>query len=467
MRDLLRAQLAPRRDVGAAELARAAPWIVRDATLAEVMNVLTSGTLLCAFAVALGASNTVVGLVAGIGPLFQALQLTATALVEKLRARKAMTFVSAVVGRAMWLVVAIAALLPASPTRLAVLLAALGLRAAINTYYICAQNSWMRDLIPDGSMGDFYARRMRASYLAGLVAGLAGGFMVDLFAHGTGQPLHGYALLFVAAFVFGEAAALTTLKIPEPELPPPTGEPLHGRLLAPLRDGPYRRFLAYIAAWNLTSGMASPIFTIYLLRGLGYPLSWVVILEATGKIAHVLTLGMWGRLADRHTSRSVVAAAQPFYWASLLLWPLAGLLGGARPVTLAVVAAIFVVNRAAAAGIAIGNNTLAMQLAPRGGATPYLAVRSLVMNPVAFVAPVLGGAITDLLGRVPALRGWALDVALAAAALVAILGALLLRRVSQEGASDLRTVRADLWRELRPGRRTVRPGAARAPGPKP
>jgi hypothetical protein len=160
---ILGGRLAPRVDLSPAEVERTVPWIVREATVAEVMNVLTSGTLLCAFAVALGASNTVVGLIAGIAPLFQVLQLSATALVETVRARKAMAIVSAWLARAMWLVVAGAALLHHHPGRMAVLLVALGLRAAINAHFICAQNSWMRDLLPDGAMGDFYARRMLAS----------------------------------------------------------------------------------------------------------------------------------------------------------------------------------------------------------------------------------------------------------------------------------------------------------------
>jgi MFS family permease len=435
-------------EVAPADVRRAVPWIVRDATLAEVMNVLTSGTLLCAFAITLGASNTVVGLVAGIAPLMQVLQLSATALVERLRWRKALSFAAALLGRALWLVVAAAALWPAGPGRVGVLLAALALRAAVNAYYVCAHNSWMRDLIPDGSMGDFYARRMRAAYLAGLVTGLVGGFLVDGFGRLGAGPTTGYAVLFVAAFGFGELAALTMLRVPEPALPPPTAAPLASRLWRPVRDRNYRRFLGYLAAWNLTTGIATPLFTIYLMRRLGYPLSWVVLLEAAGKLAHLATLGLWGRLADRHSSRSIVAAAQPLYWLSLLLWPVAGLLGARTPATLVLVAMIFIVNRTAAAGIAIGNNTLGMQLAPRGGATPYLAVRSLVMNPVTFVAPVLGGLAADLLGRVGLPGGGALDLVLVGAALVGVASAVLLRGVAQDGAAPLRALGADLIQGL-------------------
>jgi MFS family permease len=299
-------------------------------------------------------------------------------------------------------------------------------------------------------MGDFYARRMRASYLAGLLTGLAGGFLIDLLGGPLGGAVRAYAFLFVVAFIAGELGTLTLTRVPEPAMPPADGTPLGRRLLEPVRDGNYRRFLGYFALWNLTTEMARPLFVVFMLRQLGYPMTWVVLLEGAGKLAHLFTLGLWGTLVDRHSSRSVVAAAQPLYWLSLLLWPVAGLLGPGTPLTLVLVAGIYVINRVAAAGIGIGNNTLAMQLAPRGGATPYLAVRSLVMNPVAFVAPVLGGFLADQLGKLPLFRGAvsALDAVLVLAAVVGVLSALVLRGVSQPGASDPRTVRADFVNAL-------------------
>jgi MFS family permease len=442
--------LQPRAQLDQADVGPALPWVVREATLAEVMNTLTSGTLLCAFAVALGASTTVIGLIAGIAPLFQVLQLVATGLVESTRRRKLIAVVAAFAGRALWLLVALAALLPIGQARLGLLLAALAFRAAVNAFFICSHNSWMRDLIPDGSMGDFYARRMRSSYLAGLLTGLAGGFLIDAL-RGPFGPTAPYAFLFVVAFLFGEVATLTMARVPEPAMPPADGTSLSRRLLEPLRDQNYRRFLGYFALWNLTTAMATPLFVVFMLRRLGYPMTWVVLLEGAGKLAHLGTLSIWGRLADRHSSRAVVAAAQPLYWVSLLLWPVAGLLGPGTPLTLVLIAGIYIINRVAAAGIGIGNNTLAMQLAPRGGATPYLAVRSLVMNPVTFVAPVLGGVIVDQLARLPQFAGArhaTLDVVLVFAAVIGVVSALALRRVHQDGASPQSAVRADFFHQL-------------------
>jgi hypothetical protein len=446
------AALRPVASLAPGDVERAVPWIVREATLAEIMNTLTTGTLLCAFAVALGATTTVIGVIAGIAPACQLLQLAATALIERTRRRKAVAVIAAAVGRALWLTVALVALLPAGPTRMVLLCAVLAVRAGTNAYYLCANNSWMRDLLPDRTMGEFYSRRMRASYAAGLVTGIAGGLVVDAAtgARLFGGALGAYAVLFAAATVAGELGTLALVRVPEPRLPERPREPLHGRLLAPIRDANFRRFLGYFGLWNFTTAMAQPLFVVVMLRRLGYSVLVAVLLEAAGKLAHLATLGVWGRLVDRHSSRSVVAAAQPLYWVSLLLWPLAGALGAHSAITPALIGGIYVINRVAAAGIAIGNNTLAMQLAPRGGATAYFAVRGLVANPVSFVAPVLGGLLVDAGARVPFLAGGRnLDVVLLLAALVGILSAVALRGVVQAGSTPPRAVAADFINRVR------------------
>jgi hypothetical protein len=445
-------RMEPRRDLSEAEIRESLPWVIRDATASEVMNTLTSGTLLCALAVVLGASNTVIGLIAGIAPLMQLVQLHATHVVERRRNRKRLALTSAVAARALWLAVAAASLLPLGRSRVGVLLALLALRAGVNAYYICSSNSWVRDLVPDRTMGDFYARRMSSAYLAGLLTGVAAGWIIDASTAGRlfGSALGAFAFLFAVATVAGEIAALMMVKVPEPEMPPPSGENLASRLGAPLRDANYRRFLCYLGAWNLTLGIATPLLTVLLLRRLGFPILWVVLLEGAGKAAHLLTLGVWGRLADRHSSLSTVAAAQPLYFATLFVWPLVGWLHAPRAATLALIAAVYVVNRVAAAGISIGNMTLAMQLAPRGGATPYLTLRSLIMNPVTFVAPVAGGAVADLIARVPALaRVGGVELTLALAALIGVGCGVLLRGVSQEQSAAPREVRAQFFAQAR------------------
>jgi hypothetical protein len=412
-------------------LDRSVPWIIRDATLAEVMNTLTAGTLLASMSLAVGCSVTVVGLISGIAALFQVFQLAATVLIERTRQRKTIALISAVSSRALWLVAAGVLLFTTGKTRIWALVGVMAVRAVINAFYICASNSWMRDVVPDATMGDFYSRRMRSSYLAALLTGLVAGFIVNQSTAGRLFPdaISAYAFLLVCAFAAGELAAMAMSRVAEPAMPERRTRLLEA-LSAPLRDARYRSFLAYLAAWNVTTAMAAPLYTVFLMKRFGYPILWVVVLETAGKLVHLASLGPWGKLADARGSRHVVAMAQPLYWVSLLLWPVAGVLGGHARITPVIIAGIYVLNRAAAAGIGIGNNTLAMQLSPRGRASGYLALRSQVTNPVLFLAPLAAGLLVDGLDKLAWFKGGrSLDAVLLLAALFGIASAALLRRL--------------------------------------
>ena len=72
----------------------------------KVMDSLTSGAFLVAFALLLGASDTVVGLLAAVSPLTQFLQIPAIYLVERTASRKALVVLSTFLSRISWLAVA-------------------------------------------------------------------------------------------------------------------------------------------------------------------------------------------------------------------------------------------------------------------------------------------------------------------------------------------------------------------------
>jgi hypothetical protein len=63
--------------------------IIADGIASQVMGILTGGAFLTAFAIKLGASNMIIGLLAAIGPLSQLLQLPSVILIEKIRNRRA------------------------------------------------------------------------------------------------------------------------------------------------------------------------------------------------------------------------------------------------------------------------------------------------------------------------------------------------------------------------------------------
>ena len=71
------------------------------------MDSLTGGAFLVAFALLLGASNTVVGLLAAVSPLMQLFQIPAVHLVERSASRKALVVRNSVLSRISWLIIAV------------------------------------------------------------------------------------------------------------------------------------------------------------------------------------------------------------------------------------------------------------------------------------------------------------------------------------------------------------------------
>lgn len=97
-------------------------YIIKDGIVPQSMGILTGGAFLIAFAVKLGASNVVIGLLAAIGLLAQLLQLPSILLVEKILNRRAIVVVKAALSQLCWLFITLSPLLFGAKIGLAVLL---------------------------------------------------------------------------------------------------------------------------------------------------------------------------------------------------------------------------------------------------------------------------------------------------------------------------------------------------------
>ena len=81
--------------------------VIRDGMASNAMATLTGGVFLVAFALQLGASNTLIGLLAAVPPLAQLVQIPSILLVERLRNRRAISVVASSMSRIIWLVIAL------------------------------------------------------------------------------------------------------------------------------------------------------------------------------------------------------------------------------------------------------------------------------------------------------------------------------------------------------------------------
>jgi MFS family permease len=373
---------------------RALAW---DGAWANVVGVLTGGVLLVGFALALGAGPLTIGVLAAVPFFAQLAQLPAIRLVERVRHRRWIAVAANTGARALILAMAAIPFVGRGAIGLALLFAGVVATAVLGAVAVCAWNSWMHDLLPKEQLGRFFAHRLFWATAFALVAGPAGGFVVDHWTSGT-RPT-AYAALFAAAGLAGFVSSYWLSRVPDvPMRVPLEPRPWAISLVLPLRDRRFRPLLLFSAIWNFASNLSAPFFAVYFMQQLGLSLVVVVVLWALSQLANMLTLRMWGRLADRLSPRALLAVGVPIYLGAVLALPFAAL-PAPHPLTVPVLAVIHLVMGAATAAIGLGSANIGLTMAPKRHATEYLATIGLVGSVAAGMAPIIGGALASLLAH--------------------------------------------------------------------
>lgn len=367
-----------------------------DGVCSQVRDSLLAGPLLVGYALLLGASNAGVGLLSALGPATQALQLPTVAMIERLRQRKAISWWAAFAARTIWIGVLVLPWAVPADLRPAALFALLLLAAALGNVSGAAWNSWIRDFLPEEVRTRAFARRMAIATATGAVLSLLAGLAVEELGVRLQSAVTGYVVVLAA----GVAAALLGLvflsRIPEPQMPPATHRPWRDILRAPLRNREFRALVTFLGTWTFATHLSTPFFTVYLLRRFELPMSMVIALAVLSQLTAALVLRAWGNVADRFSTLTVLRVSCAGFLLSVACWPMVGMLE--RPwLILAALACIHVLAGLSTAGTTLATGTVAMELAPRGGAAGYLATNALISGTASAVAPVIAGLSADWL----------------------------------------------------------------------
>lgn len=244
--------LNPQSELTPAERERGLQLLVVEAGFSGGAAALTSGVILTAFALHLGASNVMVGLLAAMPFLAQLLQLPAIQLVERWRQRKRIAVLSSLIGRTMLAAMAALAFFSGT-TALLIFLAAQMLLCGLGAIGGCAWNAWIRDLAPDDRLGEVFARRTVWLTAISLVLGLVAALALDRTSAGSPARDLVFAAMFATGCITGLISGRIVAMMPEPLMPPVTGRVGLRALLAQPLIGLHLVMGATIAGVTLAS----------------------------------------------------------------------------------------------------------------------------------------------------------------------------------------------------------------------
>lgn len=374
--------------------------VIKVGLASQSMITLTAGVFLIAFALKLGASNLVIGLLAAIPPLTQLIQIPAIYLVEKYRVRRAITVYASGLSRVFLLLIASIPFLFSLKVGLTFLVIGLLLHSAFIAASSCSWNSWMRDLVPQDRLGSFFSRQMSLAIGLSIPLSLTAGFYLDywkkVFPH---NELYSYSILFSLGFLAGIIGVYFISTIPEPRMKYLEEEPKILKLiLQPFKDTNFKNLIMFLGSWNFAINLAVPFFTVYMLRRLQLNMSFIIALMVLSQIMNVTFLRLWGKFSDRFSNKSVLGVNGPLFIGCVFAWTFTTM-PEKHILTIPLLIGLHIFMGISTAGVTLSSGNIALKLAPQGQATSYLATNSLINSLAAGIAPIVGGKFVDFFAR--------------------------------------------------------------------
>ncbi|MCP3099446.1 MFS transporter [Myxococcus sp. K15C18031901] len=363
---------------------------VVEGMFAEIFTACAGATVLTAWAIALGLGPLLVGVMTALPFCAQFVQFPAAWLTSTFGHRR-VALTAVCLSRLVMFPLVVVPWLGLSLTgQQHLLLGVAGASAVLGVVGNNAWVAWMGELVPRPIRGRFFGRRTALTTLAGTIASLGAGLLMDRLRPPTGPGL-ALPLLALVACVMGVVTTLLMATQHDPA-PPGTAPRLELRgALVPLKDPQSRRLLTYQVAWNAAVGVSAPFFALHSLQNLKMTFVIMALHAAGVATVRILTAPLWGRMIDRVGAQPVLMACSlgigviPALWllpSAGTLWPL-----------------LFDVLLAGAlwSGHGLAIFALPLTVAPRKGRPFYLAAFATAGGLAYSAAAALGGAIASAL----------------------------------------------------------------------
>lgn len=387
--------------LGRLEVARGLRVSLWEAVWSTVWAVLTTGFFQTGFALFLGASPFALGLLAGLPAAVNLLQLPASLYAERRGERKPLVAVSSLLGRLLWIPILFVPFVLPPGARLPVFLVLLVLSSASLAVSVPAWTSWISDLVPAGSRGQYFARRNMLASVVTMIAPLpAGAFLDQAVKYNQFDPRIGFAVLFGLAAIAAVGAAVMLNRQPEP--PRERSENsvsanLVQSLTAPLSDRAFRPFLLFAALMVCGQTLAGQFFTAWQVGrdALNLPYLTVQILGVFAAGAGLAATPLWGYLSDKYGARPVLVLSTVGTITAPLIWTLTR--PGAGWINLALIVLLNICSGASWAGVGLTQFSMLIGSVSPEKRSTYVAMFSAVNGIVGGVSPILGGSLMGLL----------------------------------------------------------------------
>ena len=368
----------------------------RNFTLFSFLNVISfqllTGNIIALYALRLGASDLLVGMLYSFIPLGQLLPLVGRAIVRRLGTVRTMG-VFWIVRYVLMTPILFAPLLARSQSPAAIWLIAasvVGFNLA-RGIAITGQNAIIGAITTEAARGSFLARNQLVSHFGAIGTGVAIGLLLQ-----EQSPLFLFSLLLGVGITVGFASTRVVFRFPEPPAPVRGGGFL-GAVGRALRRAGVPRFILLLAVNGFVASMVLPFLVVYVKRVHDLGDNATMLLAAVGSVGAVVMALVSGFVIDRVGAKPLMTLFTAILTVTVVLVAVAPPLGSPLAVWI-YLGAVFFFATFGANGAASAHSVYYFNLTPRAERLNMGILNFLVTGIPASLGALAGGVVLDRLG---------------------------------------------------------------------
>ncbi len=280
------------------------------------------------YALALGATNFVIGLLSSLPPLLGNLaQLPVIKLMEK-KKRKSIVMTSVFTQAFLWLPIILVGFLYfflniSSQLAANLLIIFYTLMIIAGSTAGPVWNSWMKDIVKE-NQGEYYGKRNRIAGFVGILSMIIAGITLNYFGK---DNFTGFFIILLIACIGRLFSGYLFTKQYEPEFKLEQGyyfSPLE--FIKKMSHNNFGRFVILVSLISFATAIASPFFAVYMLKDLNFSYIEFTIVTLIAPLSTLIFVPFWGKFADKYGNIKVLKITgfmtplMPIYWIATIFF---------------------------------------------------------------------------------------------------------------------------------------------------
>jgi MFS family permease len=311
-RDLIREKIAKRN--------KSLRYSIFDGSFYSIMDSFTS-PFIVPYALFLNSSNIMISLIVSLpGLLGSIFQIAAVKTQEVFKTRKSIIVYGAFIQAIMWLPIMLIPLISTPKNSAIILLICVSLLSILGSFISTFWKGLMGDLVPEDQRGSYFSKRNLVIGIVAFVALYFAGYILQLVS--LKNKLLAFAILFGVAFVARTFSAIFLSKMHDDNSEYKVEKHPIGliKFIKRMPVDPYGRFVMFLCIFRIAIYIASPFFSVFMLKQLHLSYIEFTVLTSIEIFASLIFLRFWGHFNDETGSKNVLFITGfmipfiPFLW---------------------------------------------------------------------------------------------------------------------------------------------------------